>query len=152
MERGVGFSCILSVHRVNVTTDGGDRAVHCPRQRFPTFYGSLGCLRPISDTLSFPFLLTLTLLTQSQLFPEVKQDSISGVCGTYRNLKCAGFPHLQNPVLAPLHPCEEPTVSFQRMETLPCYHLSGHLAKIQSKFCRGRNLAIAAADVVVLNF
>lgn len=146
-----GFSCVLNVHKVNVTTDCGDRAVHSPSQSFPTFYGSLGCLRPISDIPSFPILLTLALLTQTWLFPEVKQD-ISGARGTYRNLKCTAFPHLQNQVLAPLHPCEEPTVSFQRMETSPCYHLSGHLANIQSKFCQGRNLAIAAADVVLLNF
>lgn len=36
--------------------------------------------------------------------------------------------------------------SGRRMETSQCYHLSGLSAKIQSKFCWGRNLASEAAD------
>lgn len=70
--------------------------VHSPTQSFPTFYGSLEYLRPISGIPSFPCLLTLALLTHTQLFPEVKQCIISGACGAHRKLQCTAFPHLQN--------------------------------------------------------
>lgn len=86
-----GFPFNLSMHSVNATT-------HCGAFSHTelSFYGSLGCLRPISDISPFPFLLTLALLTHTQLFPEVKQCIISGACGTHRKLKCTAFPHLLN--------------------------------------------------------
>jgi len=106
---------------VTVTTDCGDRAVHSPTLSFPTFYGSLGCLRPVSDISPFPFVLTFALLTETQLFPEVKQDNSSGARGTYRNLKYTACPHLQNEVLAPLHPCEEPALKGEwRLRSITC--------------------------------
>lgn len=84
--------------------------MHSPTQSFPTCYGSLGCLRPVFDIPSFPFLLTLALLTHTQLSLEVKQHIISGASGRHRKLECTAFPHLQDEVLAPVHPCENPAL------------------------------------------